>query len=130
MIERAVLTLALLAAIVAVALLARALTQRWQRHMAGRAADQSAEVPLVLYFSGPRCVTCRVAQEPALERLRASHPAPFELRKVDATVESSLAEQFGVLTVPTTVVIDSGGAIRAINNGYASEQQIAAQLAG
>ncbi len=130
MIERALLAVGLLAAIVLLALIARAVTQLWQRRVAGSAGWPVNSVPVVLYFSGPHCAVCRGAQEPALQRLQATHGGSFELRKVDASRESSLAERFGVLTVPTTVVIDPSGAIRAINNGYASEQKLAAQLGG
>jgi thiol-disulfide isomerase/thioredoxin len=130
MIERAILAVGLLVAIVLLSFTARALILHWQRRVADHGGWQTGGVPVVLYFSGPHCVTCRVAQEPALRRLQTTHGAPFELRKVDATAESPLAERFGVLTVPTTVVIDPSGAVRAINNGYASEQQLAAQLGG
>lgn len=51
----------------------------------------------------------------------------MSVAEVDALREPRLAARFGVLTVPSTVVIGSDGAIRAINNGAAGTERLAVQ---
>jgi thioredoxin 1 len=84
--------------------------------------------PLVLAFTTPECVPCRTMQRPALEELQRRYPGRFELREVDASVAPELAERFGLMTVPSTVVIDARGHIRAINHGLARWPKLAGQL--
>ncbi len=82
----------------------------------------------VLAFTTPECVPCRTMQRPALEELQRRYPGRFELREVDATVAPELAERFGLMTVPSTVVIDARGRVRAINHGLARWPKLAGQL--
>lgn len=84
--------------------------------------------PVVLAFTTPECVPCRTMQRPALEELRRRYPERFELREVDATVMPELAERFGLMTVPSTVVIDGRGRVLAINHGLARWPKLAGQL--
>ena len=84
--------------------------------------------PLVLAFTTPECVPGRTMQRPALEELRRRYPGRFELREVDDTVVPELAERFGLMTVPSTVVIDGRGRVRAINHGLARWPKLAGQL--
>lgn len=84
--------------------------------------------PLVLAFSTPECVPCRTQQKPALEELLRRYPNRLEVRAVDATIEPDLAERFGIMTVPTTVVVDRRGRIVAINHGVARWEKLATQL--
>ena len=68
-----------------------------------------------------------LAMEHALACVRVS-PDDFDLgAEVDALREPGLAARFGVLTVPSTVVIGSGGAIRAVNSGAAAAERLAVQ---
>lgn len=89
-----------------------------------QAAADSADLPLdptrptVLYFWTADCHQCRTAQAPTLQRL--AQQAPIHVVPVDAVAERGLADRFGVLTVPTTVVIAPDGAVRAVNHGFAS----------
>lgn len=84
--------------------------------------------PLVLAFTTPECVPCRTMQRPALAELRRRYPERFEVREVDATVMPELAERFGLMTVPSTVVIDARGRVLAINHGLTRWPKLAGQL--
>jgi hypothetical protein len=49
---------------------------------------------------------------------------------VDAIQREDLARHFGILTVPTTVLLDGQRRPVAINHGVAPLQKLRAQLAG
>src|SRR5713226_804405 len=94
------------------------LTWRSRRFRRRTAADLLADGrPLVLAFSTPECVPCKTIQKPALEELQRRHRGRVDVREVDALAQPALAARFGILTVPSTVVVGEGGAIVAINHG-------------
>ena len=82
-----------------------------------------ADGPSILYFTTDSCSVCRTHQEPALSSLEG-----VPVRKVDAVVEAALARRFGVLTVPTTVVLDADGTTRHVNYGFATASKLREQL--
>ncbi len=84
--------------------------------------------PLVLAFSTPQCVPCRAMQKPALEELQRRYPGRLEVREIDATITPELAERFGIMTVPSTVLVDARGRVLAINHGLARWTKLAGQL--
>jgi len=84
--------------------------------------------PAILYFTSDGCVQCRMQQAPALERLAAATGIP--VYKLDAVTQTDLVEFFGVMTVPTTVVLDPKRKPMAINYGLASVQKLQEQVAG
>lgn len=83
---------------------------------------------LVLAFTAPDCAPCRTVQKPALEALEQQYPGRIVIGEVDALIERRLAGRFGILTVPSTVVIGPTGDVRAINNGTATTERLAAQV--
>jgi thiol-disulfide isomerase/thioredoxin len=84
--------------------------------------------PAILYFSSPGCVPCQVAQEPALDALESELGAGLQVIKIDATAEPAVADYWGVLSVPTTFVIDHLGRPRRVNHGVASAARLRGQL--
>ena len=84
--------------------------------------------PAVLYFTTPYCVPCKTTQRPALERLLRVTGDQIQLIQVDALEQPDLAESWGVLSVPTTFVIDSGEQARRVNHGVASAEKLLEQL--
>lgn len=84
--------------------------------------------PAVVYFWTETCGQCKMMQAPALDRLAAIR-SDVRIVSVNAIERHKLAEQFSVLTVPTTAVIDGAGRLRAVNHGYAGEQTLSEQLA-
>ena len=110
------------------------LWQAWRQRRAMRAgaADLVATFnararALVLAFSTPECVPCKTVQRPALEALERRYPGRIVIGEIDALDTPGLAGRFGILTVPSTVVIGPDGKIRAINHGTATAERLALQ---
>ena len=85
-------------------------------------------VPAVLYFTTPDCLVCKTAQKPALQRLETDLKGGVQIVEIDATVDTAVADYWGVLSVPTTFVIDAAGKPRAINHGLTSKEKLQRQL--
>ena len=82
--------------------------------------------PAILYFTTDSCVQCRMQQAPALERLAAATGIP--VHKFDAVTQNDLTSFYGVMTVPTTVVLDPERRPHAINFGLAPLQKLQEQV--
>lgn len=85
--------------------------------------------PAILYFTAPGCGPCETIQRPALLELEARSSGRVQVIEVDAIEHPELADAWGVLTVPTTFVIDSFGRPRGVNHGVARIGKLAHQLA-
>jgi thioredoxin-like negative regulator of GroEL len=48
--------------------------------------------------------------------------------KVDAARQPAIARAFGVLTVPTTIVLAASGKVIAVNQGFAPSKRLVEQL--
>ncbi len=121
--------LGVLAVLVGLAALGWLAVQLRRRALLGQArGDVSGDHPTLLYFSTPQCAQCRAQQWPAIERALASFTDVF-VQKIDALAEPQLADRWGVLTVPTTILVDRTGQVRAVNYGLASASKLAGQLA-
>lgn len=83
--------------------------------------------PAVLYFTTPTCAQCRLQQTPALAQVQ-QHLASVQVLKLDAIEHPRLADYYHVMTVPTTVVLDSQRRPLAINHGLATSERLLAQL--
>lgn len=82
--------------------------------------------PAILYFTTDSCVQCRLQQAPALERLVAA--TGIAVHRVDALTQIDLTNFYGVMTVPTTVVLDPQRRPKAINYGLAPLQKLQEQV--
>lgn len=92
-----------------------------------KAADwQARDQVSVWYFSGPNCSQC-VAQESVVQELRSTHPS-LTIEMYDASVDRVTAERVGVLSVPTTVVVDRAGQVTARNGRFVKLDVLAAQV--
>ena len=85
-------------------------------------------LPAILYFTTPDCVPCRTAQRPALERLKAEMAGGVQVLEVDAGAQPVVADYWGVLSVPTTFIIDPAGRPRRVNHGVTSKEKLKQQL--
>jgi thioredoxin 1 len=87
-----------------------------------------AGVPGILYFTTPECAPCRTMQRPALERLRAEWPDEVQVIEIDASAAMPVADHWGVLSVPTTFVLDGRGQPHHVNHGVAGLEKLKRQL--
>ncbi len=130
MIERLalLLALALLVGMIYTAL------RRWQMFRVRRLASNDSlvknlpGVPAILYFSSPLCAPCHAQQRPALQRLLAELGDRVQVIEVNALEQREVADRWGVLSVPTTVVLDRQGRPRAVNNGVTGPETLRRQL--
>jgi thiol-disulfide isomerase/thioredoxin len=85
--------------------------------------------PTVVQFSTASCAACHTAQAPAVAHLEQQlGSAAVRVINVDAAAQPAVARAFGVLTVPSTVVLDADGTVRAVNQGFASTARLLQQL--
>ena len=126
MVERLLLSLAVALLVTAVLLAVRFVHSR-------RASRLSAEMttgderPTILYFRGDNCGPC-MAQSHHLRQLERELGDRLAVQEIDAERDGELAARYGIFTLPTTLVADSGGQIKHINYGLAASTTLARQL--
>jgi len=101
-----------------------------RRARSGAAALPSAgrNIPVLLYFTTPTCAPCKTIQRPAIQRLQEQLGNRLLVIEVDASAQPEFASQWGVLSVPTTYLIDRGGQPRHVNHGVASAEKLMTQI--
>lgn len=86
-------------------------------------------VPVLLYFTTPTCAPCKTVQRPAIQRLLEQSGERLEVIEVDAANQPEIASQWGVMSVPTTFLIDAQGNPRYVNHGVAPLDKLQRQYA-
>lgn len=86
-----------------------------------------SSAPAVLYFTTSTCAQCRFQQTPALAQVQ-ERLAGLQVLKLDAIEHQRLADYYHVMTVPTTVVLDSRRRPVAVNHGLATAERLLAQV--
>jgi thiol-disulfide isomerase/thioredoxin len=84
--------------------------------------------PVIVYFTTPDCVPCKTIQRPALDRVTTLFGEKLQVVEIDATERPDLAKVWGVMSVPTTFLLDSRGEARYVNNGVARVEKLMQQL--
>ena len=85
-------------------------------------------IPAILYFTSPTCAPCKTVQRPELARLQDMMGDQVQFIQVDCTERPDLATFWGVLSVPTTFIIDAKGQPRGVNHGVARAKQLYQQI--
>lgn len=120
------------------ALVVYALWRLWQRRRLSALRAVTAPIhvpagvaggkPTVLYFTTAECAQCRLQQTPILTQLQ--NKVDVAVHKLDAIEQEALARVYGIMTVPTTVVLDPQLRPVAINHGVAPLGKLQGQVAG
>ena len=102
------------------------------RLILGRAPKSISQAgkPAILYFTTPGCAPCKTVQKPAIRQIKEMLGEMLQVIEIDASQQPELAQRWGVLSVPTTFVIDSRGQARHVNHGVARADKLLKQLQG
>ena len=84
--------------------------------------------PVILYFTTPTCMPCKTIQRPALQRLKDQAGEKLQVVEIDASQQPEVASRWGVLSVPTTFIIDGKGDPKHVNHGVAPYEKLQKQL--
>lgn len=84
--------------------------------------------PTIVYFTTPECAPCKTVQRPALSKLLTLTDGSVEVIEIDATQRPDLAKKWGVMSVPTTFLLDARGDARYVNNGVTRVEKLMEQL--
>jgi thiol-disulfide isomerase/thioredoxin len=84
--------------------------------------------PVLVYFTTPDCVPCKTVQRPAIERVSHMLGEKLEVVEINAYDQPELAQTWGVMSVPTTFVLDARGEARYVNNGVARAEKLLEQI--
>jgi thiol-disulfide isomerase/thioredoxin len=85
--------------------------------------------PAILYFTSINCVACHTTQKPMLTQLQHTFGEDLiQIIQVDVDQEVDAAQRWGVMSLPTTYVLDSNGTPHSVNYGVASTQKLRKQL--
>ena len=84
--------------------------------------------PVIVYFTTPDCAPCKTIQRPALNKLSSLMGDELQVIEIDATQRPDLAQQWGVMSVPTTFLLDARGEARYVNNGVVRVEKLIEQL--
>ena len=82
----------------------------------------------ILAFSSADCRQCHQLQTPALRQVKETYGEQVAIVEVDAPSEPELTQRYRVLTVPTTVVLDTVGRAHAVNYGFANSVKLRGQV--
>jgi thiol-disulfide isomerase/thioredoxin len=84
--------------------------------------------PVLVYFTTPDCAPCKSVQRPAIDRVSSLLGESLKVIEIDATERPDLAKVWGVISVPTTFVLDARGEARYVNNGVARAEKLMQQI--
>lgn len=91
-------------------------------------APQGRGMPTLLYFRADSCAVCPT-QSRHLDQLESMWDGPLTIEKIDAERDPDTAGRYGVISLPTTVLIDPQGQVRQINYGLTDARKLSRQLA-
>lgn len=127
MLER-ILTLVVIAVL---AVAAYGVVQNWQRRRARDVAQRTGtrDRAELLIFTSPTCAPCKYQQLPIVERVMAEWHDRVVVQLIDVVERPEVARQYGVWSVPTTIVLSGEREVVALNIGVTREPKLRDQLA-
>jgi len=84
--------------------------------------------PAILYLTTPACAPCKIIQRPALCSVQNRLGYRLQVIEINAYEQPDLAKAWGVLSVPTTFIIDASGRPRHVNHGVTLADRLLEQL--
>ncbi len=97
--------------------------QRQRATIANQTTGRTAN-PHILYFRSDNCASC-ATQTQLLAQL--DDELQYAIEKIDVDANPKLAEAYGVMSLPTTLVMDAAGNARYINYGVVNPRKLTNQ---
>jgi len=93
-------------------------------------AESTAKQPTLLYFRSETCAVCPTQARYLAEVLAAEEGGNgrFILQPIDIDHHPDKASQYGIMTLPTTMLLDAAGQVREINYGLTPPHKLRQQL--
>lgn len=85
-------------------------------------------VAAILYFTTPDCAPCKTIQRPALAKVQDRLGDRLQVIEIDASEQPDLASRWGVLSVPTTFLLDKEGRLLHVNHGATRAEKLIEQM--
>lgn len=82
----------------------------------------------LVYFTTSTCVPCKTIQRPEIAKLESILGTKIQVLEIDATERPQVASRWGVMSVPTTFLIDPRGRLRHVNHGVTRTEKLLLQL--
>lgn len=82
--------------------------------------------PVLIDFWAPWCAPCRM-MNPIIEQLAAEYAGKVKVGKINVDEEAELAQTFGVMSIPTIVLIKDGKVVKQVV-GVSSKIELEAML--
>ena len=86
------------------------------------------EKPVLVYFTTPDCAPCKTIQRPVINQVAKLLGENLEVIEINAYERPDLAKTWGVMSVPTTFVLNARGEARYVNNGIARAEKLLEQI--
>lgn len=86
----------------------------------------NSPIPVVIDFWATWCGPCRMIA-PVIEEIAEEYASVVKVGKVNVDEEPELASQFGIISIPTVVLVKNGQ-ISAKSVGYRTKEQLTNEL--
>jgi len=108
------------------------LVQYWSKKQAVQQFSELGalrpDMPTLVYFTTSTCVPCKTIQRPAIQQLSQQLGDRINVVEIDAVEKPEVATRWGVMSVPTTFVIDPRGAVKHVNHGVVRFEKLRQQF--
>lgn len=85
-----------------------------------------SNIPVLIDFWAPWCGPCRM-MGPIIEQLAEEYDGKAKVGKVNVDEEGELSQAFGVMSIPTIVLVKEGKAVKQVV-GARSKEEVEAML--
>lgn len=100
--------------------------RRWHMGRITAVAAPNA-LPTLLYFASETCLVCP-AQEQHVQMAMVDWNGRLSLQKINVDHEPDKATRYGILSLPTTILLDSSGSVQQINYGLTNAHKLRSQF--
>lgn len=94
----------------------------------GKLKGFNTGMPGIVLFTTPNCAPCKTVHRPMIHRILDRLQAPVQYIEVDASLQPDLAKEWGVVSVPTTYLLQPDGRSKYVHFGLVSEKTLTQQI--